>query len=173
MELTTATALIERGVEKTSHPQTWADLGAGEGLFTNALSRLVAPQSTIYAIDRNERDLQQVEIADSIHLKKIPVDFVKEEIKMDPLDGVIMANALHFVKDSAVFLQKIKKIVKPSGRVIIVEYEMTTPNQWVPYPIGLRKMEALAKQAGLNTPIMLAEAQSVFNNRKIYSVLLR
>lgn len=172
MELASAISLIQHGIVKTAQPQIWADLGAGKGLFTNALSTQLASGSTIFAIDKSARELQHISIADTILLEKVVADFLKVELNMAILEGVIMANTLHFVKDASAFLIKVRKRIKPSGRIIIVEYEMTTPNQWVPYPIGFDKIKILAKQTGFAAPSRLAETPSVFNNRKIYSALL-
>src|SRR5919109_898496 len=84
-------------------PGTWADLGAGEGAFTLALADLLPPGSVIYAIDKDANALR--ELADS-YRKRDPgietrrADFPRE-LDLPPLDGVVMANSLHFVKDKA------------------------------------------------------------------------
>ena len=51
-----------------------------------------------------------------------------------------MANAFHYVKDKPAFIEKIKKHLKPSGQMIIVEYDTVRQNRWVPYPISFENL---------------------------------
>ena len=39
--------------------------------------------------------------------------------------------------------------LRPGGRVVLVEYDHRRANPWVPYPIGIAKLPALAKAAQL------------------------
>ena len=52
MQLSEAIQLIQHPV--TKEKSAYADLGCGNGLFTKALAQLVAPQSVIYAVDKNQ-----------------------------------------------------------------------------------------------------------------------
>ena len=108
MELTTAITLIKKGVPSTGTPQTWADLGAGAGLFTKALSTLLPAGSTIYAIDQEKKALEGITLpSKEIFLNKMTIDFVNEPINVNTLDGVLMANAFHFVSHKIDFMKKI------------------------------------------------------------------
>lgn len=60
MELSVAIKLIEKGVSRSGAPQMWADLGAGNGLFTNALSLLLPEASTIHAVELNAEALNLI-----------------------------------------------------------------------------------------------------------------
>ncbi len=171
MELRTAVHLIKKGVPQHTQPQAWADLGAGNGLFTSALASLLLPGSALYAINTNKSALQQIQIDPQIQFTKIHLDFTKDDIKTTPLDGVLMANSLHFVKDKIAFIEKIKKVLKHDGRILLVEYELDIASQWVPYPISFRKLQELAKATILQAPVFLEETPSLYNG-KIYSALL-
>ena len=62
MELSTAIALIRKGIRNESiEPQVWADLGAGSGLFSRALATLLPPASKIYAVDRDQASLNEID----------------------------------------------------------------------------------------------------------------
>src|SRR5688572_13695337 len=101
--------LIEEGVEHTGTKQIWADLGAGNGVFTYALSTLLQEGSVLYAIDMNASRMESIRVWQQIGLKKIQADFVQNGWTIEPLNGILMANALHFVKDKETSLKKIKE----------------------------------------------------------------
>jgi trans-aconitate methyltransferase len=174
MELSVAIGLIEQGVDKTFTPQVWADLGAGRGLFTRALADILPGGSTVYAIDKSAAALKEIEpLSPAVTLKKIQTDFVREEFAPEPPDGILMANALHFVENKIAFIKKIRKKLQPSGRLIIVEYDLPAANAWVPYPVHFTALEKLAKDTGFTNTLKLSETPSLYNRANIYSALLR
>jgi ubiquinone/menaquinone biosynthesis C-methylase UbiE len=82
----------------------WADLGCGDGIFTTALHTLIRPGGVIYAVDKNQNALRALvrNLAESyadaqVHPHK--ADFTSP-LELPALDGVVMANALHFVRRS-------------------------------------------------------------------------
>src|SRR5882672_4522481 len=105
--------LIEPGVERTNTKQIWADLGAGNGVFTHALSRLLVAGSMIYAVDMNSARMSSIRLWEQVTLKMIQSDFVLGAWKTEPLNGIMMANALHFVKEKENFLKKLKERLAP------------------------------------------------------------
>jgi ubiquinone/menaquinone biosynthesis C-methylase UbiE len=171
MQLTTAIRLIKNGISNSTF-EIWADLGAGTGLFTQALSSCLKPQSIIYAIDKDITSLAKLDTKLlSAQIKKINQDFIADKFDIELLDGILMANALHFVKDKHPFLTQLKRKLKPSGKIIIIEYEMTYGNAWVPYPVNLQTLQHLADEIGLSL-IKMDEEPSVYNQTTMYSALL-
>ena len=83
---------------------TYADIGAGTGVFTRALRELVGPDATIYAVDKDKKALDDVQeeflarLNSILNLHLVPLDFSRP-LYICPLDGVIMANSLHYFKD--------------------------------------------------------------------------
>jgi ubiquinone/menaquinone biosynthesis C-methylase UbiE len=174
MQIDVAIRLIENGVEKAATPQVWADLGSGRGLFTAALSNLVPEGSTLYALDKNEVAFDEMEpLAPGRKLMTIKRDFTKDLSDLGQLDGFVMANALHYVSDARTFLIRLKNSLKPSGRLIIVEYDRTSPNPWIPYPISFNVLNNLAKHCGFNVARRLGETPSSLNDSKMYAALLQ
>lgn len=163
--------LIEDGVEQTNTKQIWADLGAGNGVFTYALSTLLQEGSLLYAIDMNASRMESIRVWQQIVLKKIQADFVQNGWATEPLNGILMANALHFVKEKESFLKRVKDKLTPDGRLIIVEYEMDRGNTWVPHPIGFNRLQELVNRTGFSGVQKLNEVPSVYNNRMIYSMV--
>src|SRR5687768_12024327 len=103
MELTSAVRLIERGVANHNQPQRWVDLGAGDGLFTQALGTLLPAKSLILAIDQNESAQSIALTTKSVTLQTQVGNFMSLDWGKD-WNGILMANALHYVSDASRFL---------------------------------------------------------------------
>jgi ubiquinone/menaquinone biosynthesis C-methylase UbiE len=165
MTLPQAKALLNCDRLNASQPQTWFDLGCGSGLFSEALNGLLPKGSSIYAIDKEPVSFPGIEI------KFLQLDFVKNPLPKVSVDGVLMANSLHYVKNKIQFLSKLKKNLLPGGVFLLVEYDMETPNHWVPYPVSFSSAQGLFKQAGFEVVYKISDRPSAFNNRNIYSAL--
>lgn len=172
MERSTAVRLIQKGILKLSEPQRWADLGAGEGFFTRVLASLIPNGSTVVAVDNNSSSLRSIqegasEVKVSVHIG----DFTSLTWG-ENFEGILMANALHYVKDQRDFLTKLTAKLSPSGRLLIVEYERRQANPWVPYPISLGKLKEIGAEAGFSSVEKLEETSSIYDNARIYSACL-
>lgn len=172
MELSTATALLSKGVNTTKPAQVWCDLGAGQGLFTRALSALLPDSSTIYAVDKDSKSLNKISVEDHVKLHKVNADFTLWNDTVPLLDGVLMANALHFVADKNRLVKALLRKMKPDGVFLLVEYDLHTANAWVPYPIHKDLLKNFAVEAGFTSVSFLHEVPSVYNQSTIYSAIL-
>ncbi len=154
--------------------RVWADLGAGSGVFTLALADLLGPSAEIYAIDKNRGVLKRLtrqmkrqfpqtrlitQVADFSRRLDIPL-----------LDGVVMANSLHFLRHKEAVLPQIRSYLKPGGRLILVEYNTDRGNYWVPYPLSYTSWETLAGQVGFSQTALLTTKPSRFLGQ-IFSAL--
>jgi SAM-dependent methyltransferase len=139
--------LIEDGV--TEHGGRWADLGAGEGAFTRALADLLGPGAHITAVDRDAGALRKLESESfpGLEVETKVGDFTRE-LGLSNLDGIVMTNSLHFVRDKAHVLESVRKMLRPVGKLIVVEYGTDRGNPWVPHPFSYSKWERMAAQAG-------------------------
>jgi trans-aconitate methyltransferase len=149
-----AVKLIEKGVDVT-RPQCWADLGCGSGMFTHALASLLPAGSKVIPVDKKYQNLPNF----------IQADFINDDLQLGVPDGVLMANSLHYVKDKAKLISKLN----PPG-LLIVEYDTTRSNPWVPYPVAYKNLAQLAVEMGYNT-VKLATQASRFGG-VMYSALL-
>jgi ubiquinone/menaquinone biosynthesis C-methylase UbiE len=146
-------SLIEGGVGTTGG--SWADLGAGEGAFTRALSDMLGPQAHIVAVDRDASALRAL---DSRFETRV-ADFTKP-LDLHDLDGVVMANSLHFVRDKDPVLRLVHGMLRPGGRLIVVEYGADRGNPWVPYPFTYSTWETMAARAGFKNTRLLKTVPS-------------
>jgi ubiquinone/menaquinone biosynthesis C-methylase UbiE len=154
---------------------SWADLGAGSGAFTFALRELIGTNANIYAVDKNRNDLNHLErdyqtrFGNSENLHLIVGDFSRQlTIPLPPLDGIVMANSLHYFKDRVKILTHVRSLLKPNGILLVVEYNVDSGNPWVPYPFSFETFKKLAVQSGFSEPRLLAKHPSSFL-REFYS----
>jgi ubiquinone/menaquinone biosynthesis C-methylase UbiE len=150
----------------------WADLGSGAGAFTLALADLVGATGEIYSVDRDVGALQTQERAFRARFPSVPVRSIRADftrpLELPPLDGVVMANSLHFQRDKRPVLSLVRGYLKPGGRLILVEYNVDKGNLWVPHPISYRTWVALAARCQFRETRLLATVPSGFLD-EIYS----
>lgn len=173
MELQQAIALIQHPSITSNTKQAWADLGCGDGLFTRALAGLLAPGSTIYAVDQNKTALKHIPSHENILIKPVQADFVKDNLGFRDLNGIVMANALHFVKDKTALIKKLADYCSREHSFLIVEYDTNTPNPWVPYPLDFASLQRLFEQCGYASVKKIHEVPSIYNRAKIYSAVTK
>ena len=154
---------------------SWADLGAGSGAFTFATRELIGSTASIYAVDKDRASLNQLEQAyrarfgDSQNLHLIVGDFSRA-LDLPVLDGIVMANSLHFFKDKEKILRHVSSYLKPNGTLLIVEYNVNSGNLWVPYPFSFETCRKLTPRANFSEPRLLAKVPSRFL-REFYSAV--
>jgi ubiquinone/menaquinone biosynthesis C-methylase UbiE len=144
----------------------WADMGCGDGIFTSALYTLIRPSGAIYAVDRDQNALDALtrHFAQSYPdaaLHPVCADFARE-LKLPALDGMVMANSLHFIMNKAPVLSRLIRLLKPGGRLIVVEYNANRGNPAVPYPLDDQSFLELATQVGLRKARILSRIPSSF-----------
>ncbi len=165
--------LIRSGI---THPEgTWADLGAGTGNFTWALRELLGRTATIYAVDRDARALASLrarlaQATPGASVRPIHADFTSV-LPLPPLDGVLLANALHFVPDQVAVLAHISAYLRPGGQVLLVEYELCDPLRWVPFPVPWTRFAALARATGLHAPTLVGTRRSPSTGILLYAAV--
>ncbi len=167
MNTSEAVELIGSAIPRGGGP--WADLGAGDGTFTRALVELVGPNGRIYAVDRDARALAALErwaTRDAANVIPVVADFTAPfdlpGLDETMLDGMLLANALHFVRDADLVLGRLAAWLRPGRRLVLVEYDRRRASPWVPYPIPAARLPGLAASAGLSTPIITATRVSAF-----------
>jgi ubiquinone/menaquinone biosynthesis C-methylase UbiE len=172
MKLEDAIELIRNRKISPVSKQSWADLGSGTGLFTLALAELLASGSKIYAVDKSATELGQLHSTPGVTIEKIIADFATDKLPLNNLDGMVMANSLHFIKDKYTIVNNLKTMLKDDGCFIVVEYDMEKSNPWVPYPISYDSLIDLFEACRFHSASKLHERPSVYNNSMIYSALV-
>jgi ubiquinone/menaquinone biosynthesis C-methylase UbiE len=142
----------------------WADLGSGSGAFTLALADLLGPTGEIYSVDKDRGALREQERVmrerfSATKTQYLVADFT-QQLALPMLDGVVMANSLHFQREKGPVLQLVRSYLRPGGRLILVEYNVDRGNIWVPYPLSYSTWEALARRHGFTSTTLLATVPS-------------
>jgi trans-aconitate methyltransferase len=172
MQLSEAIELINDAQISTSMLAVWADLGCGSGLFTHALAQLLSPGSTIYAIDKDVSAWNKNSQEKNATIKITAADFVLDDLHLTHLDGIMMANSLHFVRDKISLLNKLRQYMKAHGFFLIVEYDMDTANPWVPFPVSFHSLKQLFEKLPDGSLHKIHERPSLYNRANIYSALI-
>ncbi len=163
-----AVNFLEKGIKP--EPGVWLDLGAGSGTFSLALAELLPSGSTIYAIDK-DKNVLNISNAKSVNeIIPIQADF-NNLPKLPNLDGILMANALHYIKTPGPFLQNLLKSLRPNGSFVLIEYNMSKGNPWVPFPIPFQKWRLISSEVGLSVPEIFKERISRYGQGTMYAVL--
>jgi len=131
------------------------DLGAGNGFWTERLATLVGDQGRVIAVD-----VEPVMLADLRTLARergfTNVEVVESEETAVPLESgtadlVLLSFVLHEPAEPEVFLREVVRLLKPDGRVLVVEWAKHPTEQGPPLDVRISEPEAqvLLGAAGL------------------------
>jgi len=129
----------------------FADIGCGPGFFVFPASEIVGKDGKIYAIDTQQEMLDELK-------KRKPAENVvvlkSEETKL-PVDSAIieiaiMVFVMHEVYHPIDFLKEVMRILKPSGKLIVIDWEKKIEENGPPFEERLprEKAEELFYQTG-------------------------
>ena len=155
-----------RGVPASG--ETWADLGAGSGTFTHALSELLGLDGRVLAVDRNAGALRQIGAASpgAAGIETLHADFA-EAVGLPALDGLLLANSLHFVRQQVPVLRHHAGFLRPGGKALFLEYDTPRASPWNPYPLPFARLAQVVAAAGLGAPLELTRRPSAFGGREL------
>jgi SAM-dependent methyltransferase len=154
-------------------PTTWADLGCGNGTFTLALATLLAAGSTIHAMDRDGSALRRIPSAhNDVRIRTHRGDFMKQTWPFADLDGILMANSLHYVADQAAFIRACEERMTLKRRFLIVEYDTNDASRWVPNPLSQARLTAMFASAGYSSVRILRSRSSIYRRASLYAAVI-
>lgn len=162
MQQADATHLIQNAITGDK-PQRWADLGSGSGTFTLALNSIQPPGNHVTAVDKQ---------AQKLPVGFIRANFEKDDLPLSGLDGILMANSIHYIHDKQKLIRKLETYFSNNPAFLIIEYDTVRSGPWVPYPINYVNLHQLFTALGYTSITKLAEAPSQFGGQ-IYSALIR
>jgi ubiquinone/menaquinone biosynthesis C-methylase UbiE len=143
-----------------ARPQSWCDLGCGSGTFTIALAQLLASGSTIHAVDLDQEALEAIpDQYRGVAIRKVLGDLRTSSLRLPSVNGILLANSLHFIQDQHLFLRRLLSV---TDCFLIVEYERSKPSPWRPYPVGFERLIQLFGQTGVTRVEKLATRRSRF-----------
>ena len=170
MKISEAIALIQNPLLEQNRIQSWCDLGCGTGTFTKALAQSLVSGSTIHAVNLDPKALASIPDEDhGIVIRKVLADLRSPGLRLPSVDGILMANSLHFIQDQHLFL---KKLLPITDCFLIVEYERSKPSPWGPYPVGFEKLRDLFNESGVQRVEKMGTRRSRFGGT-IYSAFVQ
>jgi len=106
--------------------QVVADIGAGSGYFTMRLARAVGDKGRVLALDVDEGMIDHLrqrlakEQLNNVTTMQVPAH---DPLLIDQsVDVVFICDTYHHLEDRAIYMKKVKKGLKPNGRVVIIDF---------------------------------------------------
>jgi len=124
-----------------------ADIGCGIGYFSIPASKIVGDSGKIFAMDILQEMLQDVEIkVKENNISNIETVLTEEnDLKLE--DGKItiafISNVLHEANEKESFLNDIRSILSPKGRIAIVEWQKINSEFGPPIEHRLDKIDLI------------------------------
>lgn len=131
-----------------------AEFGCGSGGFVIPLARRMA-RGLVYAIDIQEAPLSALRSRTQLE-RIINVKFIKGDLEMEKGSGIIdngcdlvvMANVLFQVKNKEVFLQEAKRVIRPSGHLLFIDWKVNGPQGPVIGRIDQEEIKTMVAKLG-------------------------
>ncbi len=112
--------------------ETVADIGAGAGYFTWRLAARVGPGGKVYAVDIQPRMLELLEknVKARGQSNVIAVLGAENDPKLPEgsIDLAIMVDVYHEFSQPGKMLEKIRRALRPTGRMVLLEYRKEDPS---------------------------------------------
>jgi ubiquinone/menaquinone biosynthesis C-methylase UbiE len=106
---------------------TFADIGCGGGFFTLPAARVVGVKGKVYGLDMNEKSLADIKAqAEKEGLKNLVLTSGQAEeiiVCRGCADIVFFGMALHDFQDTASVLANAKAALKPSGKLVDLDWK--------------------------------------------------
>jgi ubiquinone/menaquinone biosynthesis C-methylase UbiE len=167
LTLQEAIAFIRPAITDTDG--VWADIGAGTGTFTEALFQLLESGKVI-ATDKSPHSLYYLKPPGHIEFAIIDADFTKP-MHLPEVDGILMANALHYANDHEAVLENVLRHLKPGGTLLLIEYDTDVANPpWVPFPLPLQQAKSLFEKIGLTRTTVINTKASIYRDGIMYAL---
>ncbi len=106
--------------------QTVVDLGSGPGYTTLELARCVGPEGRVIAVDRSDRFLDQLQALcrrhDIANVQTVLADAENVDLPDAAIDAAYARWLLCWVPDASLVIERVARLVKPGGSIILQEY---------------------------------------------------
>jgi ubiquinone/menaquinone biosynthesis C-methylase UbiE len=103
---------------------TFVDVGAGTGFFTRAAAEIVGPEGTAVAVDSSAEMLAIMRARNGTQrIRTVQSSDYKIPLETGCADLVMVAFVLHETEDRARFLAELRRLLKPDGRILILEWK--------------------------------------------------
>jgi len=158
--------------------QNVADIGAGGGYFSLRFADVVGEKGKVYAVDTNPGFLKFIKnSAEEQRLNNVETILVAGEDLALPersLDLVFMRNVCHHLTNRVEYFKKLKRFLKPKGRVAILEYKRAKPftsrgmfGHYVPRETIIEEMKEAGYRVKQEFDFLPEQSFTIFSKIKI------
>ncbi|WP_303866165.1 class I SAM-dependent methyltransferase [Acetobacterium wieringae] len=143
----------------------FADIGCGIGYFTIPAAKMIGDNSA-YALDTSPEMLAEVvqrsEAAGLKNIKTVKTEELDLLIPDEAVSFALLVNVIHEIVDKNQFLEEISRILKPGGKLAIVDWEKAQTEMGPPidHRIAKEDVVAMLEEIGFD----YQETQSFTNN---------
>jgi ubiquinone/menaquinone biosynthesis C-methylase UbiE len=107
---------------------TCVDLGCGVGTFTFLLARRVGMEGKVYAVDTSVAALDQLKIKKpGVNIITLRAELSDTRLSASICDLVLMPFSLSTAPDAGAVLSEAARLLKPDGRIAVVEWRPAAP----------------------------------------------
>ncbi len=103
-----------------------ADIGAGSGLYSLPLARAASPGGKVYAVDIEPGLLDhiagQAREAQVTNVQTVLGEFSDPDLPATNVDLAFINDVLHHIEHREEYLQNLSRYLKPSARVVIIDF---------------------------------------------------
>jgi len=107
--------------------ETVADIGCGPGFFTLPAAEIVGPEGVVVAADIQGEMLSTVRMRAAEqgygNIRLVKTSETEVPLPAASFDHVVAAFVLHEVPRHATFLRRLARLLKPTGRLAVVEWQ--------------------------------------------------
>jgi len=141
-----------KDVAGVTNGNTCVDFGSGTGIFALPMAELVGAEGRVYAVDNSVEMLAHIRAKNPpTNLMLLHSDAERTGLNSQIADVCLLAFILHEVKEPAKLISEAIRLLKPEGRIIVVEWN---PNFDSPRPpqkkrLSIRQVDQLFEQSGL------------------------
>ena len=133
-----------------------ADIGCGIGYFSIPAAGMLNGRNKVFAMDTSEEMLAEVERRAAANQSANIVTVVTDEYDLklpdETVSFALLVNVLHEVDDRPRFMSEVLRILKPAGKVAILEWDKREMETGPPlgHRIGQEELTELLESMGIS-----------------------
>ena len=154
---------------------TFLDIGCGIGYFSLAAVNIVGPKGKVYATDISPIMLAElrskIAAAGIFNIEVMQAGPDCEELRAGTATMALISNVLHEIDDKNAFLASVRKVLKPGGRLAVIEWQKKETPHGPPAAdrVGADRIAAMLQNNGFAAPSAadLGKEHAIYLTKKI------